>query len=86
MNNEKTHEEWLDEVGQNGMSLRFVPAELMTSELCYTAIWQSGLPLKYVPDDFRTEDLCKLAVQFDGLCAERRSRHLQNRRNLQYRD
>jgi hypothetical protein len=53
-------------VVQYGMTLEFVPEELMTEEICNIAVAQSGLALRFVPEELMTEEICKIAVSQYG--------------------
>lgn len=62
----KSYEDYLERVQQNGLALQDVPEELRTPELCKLAVQQDGLALEDVPEELRTPELYKLAVQQDG--------------------
>jgi hypothetical protein len=47
-----------------------VPAYIMTSELCESAVKNHGLALQHVPTYLKTSELCELAVQNHGTALE----------------
>jgi len=72
---EKTYEEWLEIVGEDGFKLTEVPEDMKTEEMCLTAITssQSDDPwrtLKIVPKKFLTHDLCLQAVERHAMAIE----------------
>jgi hypothetical protein len=53
----------LTAVRKNGMSLRHIPEQFKTSELCLLAVQQDGRSLEFVPSSLQTEDICLNAVR-----------------------
>ena len=51
---EKTLEQWMEEVKQDGRLLRYVPEPLKTKEICFAAVQQNGQALKFVPEQLCT--------------------------------
>jgi len=45
--------------------IRYVPAKMITKELCEIAISNRCYTLEYVPDNMKTVELCKLAISTD---------------------
>lgn len=58
--------DYLSLVKNNGMSLKEIPLEKITEEICRTAIQNNNTSFRYVPDTFKTEELCSFAVSISG--------------------
>jgi len=58
----KTYDEWLAMIRDEGYALKYVPADLITTELCLAAVQQDWEALYYVPEKFVTEEMCRTAV------------------------
>jgi Domain of unknown function (DUF4116) len=53
-------------IEQNGWTLKFIPEEHRTPELCRIAVEQNGWALSCISEEQRTPELCRLAVEQDG--------------------
>jgi Domain of unknown function (DUF4116) len=53
-------------VEQNGQTLKLIPADYQTPELCRLAVEQDGNALCDVPENKITTDLCRIALEQDG--------------------
>lgn len=51
-------------------SLKNLPNELITEEMCKKAVEQGGYALNYVPEGFKTEEICRIAVRQNGWLLE----------------
>ena len=60
---QKTPEQLLAEVQENGEALKDILDALKTEALCLAAVQQGGHALEYVPEALKTEALCLAAVQ-----------------------
>ena len=49
-----------------GSTLRHVPEDLKTADICLEAVTKHGFELAYVPEELRAPDLCLAAVQPDA--------------------
>jgi len=72
----KTAAEWLVDVQAYPDLLEYVPANLITTEMCLAAVRRSRWALAYVPSDFITAEMCLTAVQKDGRALEYVPKHL----------
>ncbi len=52
---------WLSAVQKDVHTLRFVPYELKTTELCLAAVQRCGGALQYVPEELKTAEMCLAA-------------------------
>jgi hypothetical protein len=64
---------WVSVVKLNGVSLRYVPEDLKTVEICNAAVsapayyYEGSQPIfYYVPDELKTAQLCLEAMKHDG--------------------
>jgi Domain of unknown function (DUF4116) len=57
-------------VQQDGLSLKEVPEEHKTPELCRLAVAQNGRALRYVPEDKKTLELYRFAIEQNGQVLE----------------
>ncbi len=55
------------EVKKYWYSLRYIPDEFKTYELCKYAVENQGLALEYVPKWFVTQEICDIAVKENGI-------------------
>ena len=53
-------------VKQDGYSLKYVPEEMKTEEMCLEAVKQDGYMIQFVPEEMITDDLCLIAVKQYG--------------------
>jgi hypothetical protein len=71
----KTYEEWLEAVEEDGISLLNVPEEMKTEEMCHAAVLSfqtddAWKVLQSVPKELLTYDLCFLAVNRYAIAIE----------------
>ena len=67
----KTTAEYLAEVEENGLALRYVPLSRRTRTICLAAVRSNGLVLQYVPANMRSDIvLCLDAVDSAGMALE----------------
>ena len=64
----KTTAEYLAEVEENGLALRYVPLARRTRTICLAAVRSNGLALQHVPANMRSDIvLCLDAVDSAGM-------------------
>ena len=67
----KTTAEYLAEVEENGLALRYVPLSRRTRTICLAAVRSNGLALQHVPVNMRSDIvLCLDAVDSAGMALE----------------
>lgn len=54
----------------NGRALQYVPADILTIDICENALKQAGFMINHVPFEMRTEALWKIAVRQNGMNLE----------------
>ena len=55
--------EWYADIQKKGYSLRSVPEDERTPEMCFVAVHYWGAALEYVPGKYKTYELCLYAVR-----------------------
>lgn len=63
---ERTADQCLEAVENNGLDLEYVPPSLRTLQIYLVALREDGRALQYVPEEERTPDLCLEAVKEVG--------------------
>lgn len=63
---EKTPEKYLEDVKQNGRTLKLIPKNSHTITLCLEAVKQDASAIKYVSKKIMTDDICIEAVRNNG--------------------
>lgn len=54
---------YFDDVVSCGTELKYVPAEFVTKEICWTAVKQNGMSIEHVPQDMLTDDMILEAIK-----------------------
>ena len=78
--------DYKEQLLSNKISLRNIPKEFITSELCILAVTQDCYALDEVPEELRTYEVCKLAVTQDRYALEYVPDHLQDEMRQVLRD